>query len=111
LHFKQDAQYIYATSNALLDGSPVIVAQTFVCATQGGVTSAQCLPSHVVAGWDHGSSPALTRFYVPLLPKPQWGAKLYANIRSVIETARRRAIGALEAIRLTLAGMPLPNPA
>jgi transposase len=39
----------------------------------------------------------------------EWGAKLYANIRSVIETARRRAIGALEAIRLTLAGMPLPN--
>jgi hypothetical protein len=41
--------------------------------------------------------------------RTEWGAKLYANIRSVIETARRRAIGALEAIRLTLAGMPLPN--
>jgi len=41
----------------------------------------------------------------------EWGAKLYADIRSVIETARRRAIGAHEAIRLTLAGMPLPNPA
>lgn len=37
-----------------------------------------------------------------------WGARLYADIRSVIETARRRAIGALEAIRLTLAGTPLP---
>ncbi|MGB5085449.1 MAG: IS66 family transposase [Methylocystis silviterrae] len=36
-----------------------------------------------------------------------WGAALYADIRSVIETARRRAIGALEAIRLTLAGKPL----
>jgi hypothetical protein len=35
------------------------------------------------------------------------GAKLYADIRSVIETARRRAITALEAIRLTLAGKPL----
>ena len=41
--------------------------------------------------------------------RTEWGAKLYADIRSVIETARRRAIGALEAIRLTLAGMPLPN--
>jgi transposase len=36
-----------------------------------------------------------------------WGAELYANIRSVIETGRRRAIGALDAIRLTLAGKPL----
>jgi transposase len=36
-----------------------------------------------------------------------WGAKLYADIRSVIETARRQAIGALEAIRLTLAGKTL----
>jgi transposase len=40
--------------------------------------------------------------------RTEWGARLYADIRSVIETARRRAIGALEAIRLTLAGMPLP---
>jgi transposase len=36
-----------------------------------------------------------------------WGAKLYADIRSVIETGRRRSIGALQAIRLTLAGKPL----
>jgi hypothetical protein len=41
----------------------------------------------------------------------QWGANLYADIRSTIETARRRAIGALEAIRLTLNGTPLPVPA
>lgn len=39
--------------------------------------------------------------------RTEWGAQLYANIRSVIETGRRRAIGALEAIRLTLAGKPL----
>jgi transposase len=39
--------------------------------------------------------------------RTDWGAKLYADIRSVIETARRRAIGALEAVRLTLAGAPL----
>jgi len=43
--------------------------------------------------------------------RTEWGARLYADIRSVIETARRRAIGALEAIRLTLAGTPLPAPA
>jgi transposase len=39
--------------------------------------------------------------------RTEWGAKLYADIHSVIETARRRSIGALEAIRLTLAGTPL----
>jgi transposase len=39
--------------------------------------------------------------------RTDWGAKLYADIRSVVETARRRAIGALQAIRLTLAGKPL----
>jgi transposase len=39
--------------------------------------------------------------------RTEWGATLYADIRSVIETARRRSIGALEAIRLTLAGTPL----
>jgi transposase len=42
--------------------------------------------------------------------RSQWGANLYADIRSTIETARRRAIGALQAIRLTLTGKPLPAP-
>jgi transposase len=36
-----------------------------------------------------------------------WGAELYADIRSVIETGRRRAIDAVEAIRLTPVGKPL----
>jgi transposase len=40
-----------------------------------------------------------------------WGARLHADARSVIETARRRGIGALEAILLTLRGQPLPVPA
>ena len=39
--------------------------------------------------------------------RSEWGAAFYADIRSVIETARRRGIGALEAIRLTLSGLPL----
>ncbi|MDE2111515.1 MAG: IS66 family transposase [Alphaproteobacteria bacterium] len=39
--------------------------------------------------------------------RSEWGAKLYADIRSVLETARRRAIDPLTAIRLTLNGMPL----
>jgi transposase len=43
--------------------------------------------------------------------RSEWGAHLYADIRSVLETARRRAIGALDAIRRTLAGTPLPAPA
>ena len=40
-----------------------------------------------------------------------WGANLHADVRSVVETARRRGIGALEAILLTLKGQPLPIPA
>ena len=39
-----------------------------------------------------------------------WGAQLYADIRSVIETARRRAVSPLDAITLTLAAKPLPDP-
>ena len=35
--------------------------------------------------------------------RPAWGADLYTIIRLVIEIARRRSIGAYEAIRLTLA--------
>src|SRR6266851_655109 len=40
--------------------------------------------------------------------RSEWAAHLYADIRSVIETARRRTIGALQAIRLTLNGLHLP---
>lgn len=41
--------------------------------------------------------------------RTEWGAKLYADIRSVVETARRRALNPLRAIRLTLSGEPLPD--
>jgi transposase len=40
--------------------------------------------------------------------RSQWGAKLYADVRSVLETARRRGIPILQAIRLTLDEQPLP---
>jgi transposase len=43
--------------------------------------------------------------------RSRWGAGLYANVRSVIETARRRGVGSLKAIRMTLSGEPLPVPA
>lgn len=39
--------------------------------------------------------------------RSEWGAVLYADIRSVVETARRRSIRAIQAIRLTLEGRPL----
>ena len=41
--------------------------------------------------------------------RSRWGAHLYANVRSVIETARRRGVGIINAIRLTLSGSPLPT--
>jgi transposase len=40
-----------------------------------------------------------------------WGADLYADVRSVLETARRRGLGILQALRLTLKGEPLPTAA
>src|SRR5215217_7865022 len=40
-----------------------------------------------------------------------WGADLYADVRSVLETARRRGVGILHALRLTLDGQPLPSAA
>jgi transposase len=36
------------------------------------------------------------------------GATFYANVKSVLETTRRRGIGILPAIRHTLNGTPLP---
>jgi transposase len=42
--------------------------------------------------------------------RSEWGATLYADIRSVVETARRRSIRAIDAIRLTLEGRPIPHP-
>jgi transposase len=41
--------------------------------------------------------------------RSEWAAHLYADIRSVLETARRRAIAPLDAIRLTLQGAALPT--
>src|SRR3954469_22142424 len=40
--------------------------------------------------------------------RSEWGAGLYADVRSVLETARRRGIATLDAVRLTLDGTPLP---
>jgi transposase len=40
--------------------------------------------------------------------RSHWGPKLYANVRSVFETARRRDIPILQSIRLTLDEQPLP---
>ena len=40
--------------------------------------------------------------------RSQWGAKLYADVRSVFETARRRGTPILQAIHLTLDERPLP---
>ena len=39
--------------------------------------------------------------------RSEWGARLYADIRSVVETARRRGLRAIDAIRLTLAQSPI----
>ena len=40
--------------------------------------------------------------------RSEWGAALYADIRSVVETDDRSEV--IDAIRLTLEGRPLPCP-
>ncbi len=59
-------------------------------------------------GSEQALRPCVTFRKVTNCFRSQWGADLYADIRSVIETARRRAVGALEAIQLTLKNIPLP---
>ena len=58
-------------------------------------------------GSERALRPAVTFRKITNGFRTAWGAKLYANIRSVLETARRRSIGPLDAIRLTLASQPL----
>jgi transposase len=60
-------------------------------------------------GSERALRPAVTFRKVTNGFRTSWGAKLYADIRSVIETARRRAIGALQAIRLTLQGAEIQS--
>lgn len=59
-------------------------------------------------GSERALRPAVTFRKVTNGFRTDWGAEIYADIRSVIETARRRSLGALDAIRLTLDGNPLP---
>jgi len=58
-------------------------------------------------GSEQAIRPCVTFRKVTNCFRSEWGAKLYADIRSVLETARRRAIDPLTAIRLTLDGKPL----
>lgn len=60
-------------------------------------------------GAEQAIRPCVTFRKVTNCFRSEWGAKLYADIRSVLETARRRAIGAFDAIRLTLNDKPLLN--
>ena len=42
--------------------------------------------------------------------RAEWAAELYADVRTAVETGRRRSVRAIDAIRLTLAGQPIPLP-
>lgn len=59
-------------------------------------------------GSEQAIRPCVTFRKVTNCFRSEWGAKLYADIRSVLETARRRAIDPLTAIRLTLDRQLLP---
>jgi transposase len=53
-------------------------------------------------GSEQAIRPCVTFRKVTNCFRSEWGARLYANLRSVLETARRRAINPLIAIKLTL---------
>lgn len=53
-------------------------------------------------GSEQAIRPCVTFRKVTNCFRSEWGARLYADIRSVLETARRRAINPLLAIKLTL---------
>ena len=53
-------------------------------------------------GSEQAIRPCVTFRKVTNCFRSEWGARLYADIRSVLETARRRAINPLRAIKLTL---------
>ncbi len=57
---------------------------------------------------EQGLRPSVTFRKVTNCFRTEWGGKLHADYRSVAETARRRGIDLLDAIRLTLRGEPLP---
>lgn len=59
-------------------------------------------------GSEQAIRPCVTFRKVTNCFRSEWGAKLYADIRSVLETARRRTISPLTAIRLTLDRQPIP---
>ena len=43
--------------------------------------------------------------------RAEWAAELYADVRTAVETGRRRSVRAIDAIRLNLAGAAIPLPA
>jgi hypothetical protein len=58
-------------------------------------------------GSERALRPAVSFRKVTYCFRSDWGAELHADIRSVVETGRHRALDALEAIPLTLAGKTL----
>jgi transposase len=60
-------------------------------------------------GSEQALRPTVTFRKVTNCFRSKWAAELYAHIRSVMETARRRSIAILDAIRLALEGCPIPD--
>jgi transposase len=66
------------------------------------ITNRQIPPTN--NGSEQALRPAVVFRKITNCFRSEWAANLYANVRSVIETARRRGIGTLEAITETLKG-------
>ena len=86
-----------------------------VCACIAGISRGDCrlfLTNRAVAPTNNESEralrPCVTFRKITGGFRTAWGTDLYADIRSVLETARRRGIPPLQAIVLTPQGHPLP---
>ena len=69
------------------------------------------LARHTNNGSDRALRPCAVYRKITNGLRQESGARLYADIGSVIETARRRSIRAIDAIRLTLRSEPLQTSA
>jgi transposase len=69
-----------------------------------------CLPPAKAGGSERAVRPCAIYRKITNGFRSEWGAHFYADLRSTVETGRRRAVRAIDAIRITLEGLPLPMP-
>ncbi len=112
-HLIRDVQYAIDKIMALKPGIPAAVslhkvfrkirAPLFVFVTNRAVS-----PTN--NGTERAVRPCTVYRKVTNGFRAEGAAELYADVRTAVETDRRRSVRAIDAVRLTLAGQPIPLP-